>query len=145
MFIRCYPEGLHPTNEHFLQDVHPETCSWFESGNTSKGQQYTQFRMEAFDADVGDINISITGSNLGCGHNLYVSSLSPDMSETWLGRWTSCQLVNISVNANRETCSFWCKSPGHAAEIQFLKFARSSEESHWEVCQINITASYPGE
>ena len=138
--IRFAPYSLNPVKGDFLKDNSSETCTKFNSSDDSTGLQHTQFRMKAFPLDVGDINVTITGNNLGCGHNLYVSPLSPAQSENWIGRWTACQLEDKSTFGFKERCAYWCKAPGHCKETQILKVPHQLNESFWEICQITITS-----
>ncbi|KAK2143465.1 hypothetical protein LSH36_839g05099 [Paralvinella palmiformis] len=39
----------------------------------------------------------------------------------------------------KERCSYWCMEPGYWREVQVLKVPRTTEESYWEVCYINLT------
>ena len=145
MSIRFAPQSVIPTNEDFLKDNSSETCTTFGGSDNEPGLQHTQLRIRSFPIDVGDINITITGSNLGCGHNLYVSPLSPVKSEQWIGRWTACELENRTIYGEKEICSYWCKSPGHCKETQILKVPKNIKESQWEICQITISANTTGE
>ena len=92
----------------------------------------------AFAADVGDIYLSVSGTNLGCGDNLYVSPLSPAVSDVWVGRWRTCGVLGITRHNNYGIFYSVCKSPGHTKEIQLIKLPNNYAELNWQICQINI-------
>ena len=109
------------------------------------GLQHVQFRINAFPIDVGDINITITDINLGCGQHLYVSPLSPVHSENWIGRWSDGQVEDIGIFGFKERCSYWCKAPGHYKETQILKVPHHLNENIWEIIQTTIATNTCGE
>ena len=145
MLISFSDDSLVPTNETALKDPSNETCTTFQQSGLAGHFSCTHFRILAFAADVGSINVTITGSRLGCGRNLYVSPVSPAESESWLGHWKTCQFEATSDADNREKCSYWCSSPGHSQQIQVLNVPRDPDEFQWEVCQIDIVGNSPGE
>ena len=100
--------------------------------------------MQKSAGQIVDTNVTITGSKMGCGYNLYVTVLTTAQSTTWLGRWTGCTLLETIRYGNMESCSYWCKSPGYWKELQVLKVARRPEELNWEFCDINITSNSTG-
>jgi hypothetical protein len=106
---------------------------------------YTQFRVQKFAGQISDINVTIIGRQLGCGYNLYITPLTVEQSNTWQGIWTSCTLLETGSDDSKELCSYWCKSPGYWEELQVLKVPRTSDESDWELCHMNITSNSDGE
>ena len=134
-----------PINETFIKDDSLDTCTAFRKRDVNAELPPTHFRIRRFIDQIGDINVTITGTKLGCGYNIYVSSLSLDQSKTWLGRWTTCTLLEISTDMGKERCSYWCMEPGNWREVQVLRVPRTTEEYYWEVCNINFTGISFGE
>ena len=95
-------------------------------------------RLQTLAGHIGDINVTITGSRLGCGYNLYMTLLTVAQSNTWQGRWSGCTLSEIGGDDNREVCSYWCRSSGYWEEIQVRKVPKSPEEVDWEPCHVSL-------
>ena len=134
--IRFAQHSLIPANREFLKDNSSETRTNIESSHDSIGLQHIQIPIKTFPIDVGDINITITGSNLGCGHNLLVSQLKPAQSQNWIGRWTACQLEERGTFGLRDSCSYLCKPTGYCKETQILNVPQHLYESFLEICQL---------
>jgi len=143
--IRFAEDSLIAINESIFEDASLDTCTEFQRRDINNELRHTHFRIRRFNGQIGDINVTITGTKLGCGYDIYVSSLSLDQSKTWLGRWTTCTLLEISTDMGKERCSYWCMEPGYWREVQVLKVPRTTEESYWEVCYINLTVIVSGE
>ena len=144
LYIRFEDRSLISTNLEALTDNTSYTCTTFQRINNISISYYTQFRVQKSAGQIGDTNVTITGSKLGCGYNLYVTVLTTAQSTTWLGRWTGCTLLETIRYGNMESCSYWCKSPGYWKELQVLMIARTSEELDWELYNISITSHSTG-
>lgn len=70
--IRFEERSLIPTEEESLRDDISDMCARFQRRNTITIPQYTQFRVQKFAGHISDMNVTITGSRLGCGYNLYI-------------------------------------------------------------------------
>ncbi|KAK2163669.1 hypothetical protein LSH36_75g02044 [Paralvinella palmiformis] len=79
-----------------------ETCTTFSSESVAI-PRHTQFRIEVAD-DINDYaEVTMIGTNLGCGHNLYVSPLSRSETEKWTGHWTTCPFKgSVDVRRRRD-------------------------------------------
>ena len=67
-----------------------ETCSSFEPDDWLSIPRHTQARVQIPYEVVDDVNVTLIGTNLDCGHNLCVSPLSTAETKKWTDRWTSC-------------------------------------------------------
>ena len=137
--IRFANTSLKSTNQTFITDDSTDSCSAFQTTDNASLLQYTQLRLMPLAGQRGSINVTIIGVSLGCGYNLYVSVLSLDQSKHWLGRWSTCNLLDTSRYGTKENCSYFCSSPLYWSEIQVMKFPHSSDESFWEICHFGIT------
>ncbi|KAK2139661.1 hypothetical protein LSH36_1664g00000 [Paralvinella palmiformis] len=73
----------------FLVDDYIETCSTFVPDYGLSVPRYTQVRVQVPDEVVDDVNVTLIGTNLGCGNNRYVSPLSTVEIRKWTGRLTA--------------------------------------------------------
>ncbi|KAK2167036.1 hypothetical protein LSH36_32g05073 [Paralvinella palmiformis] len=137
--VRFEEHGIVPRDKTLLADDYPETCTVFTLDDYDRSiPRYTHFRIAVPNIAVDEVNLTLRGANLSCGHNLYVTPLSAAETETWTGRWTKCPLVESSVGEGNETCSYQCKCTGSCEEIQIIKIPLTTEESYWTMCHICI-------
>ena len=136
--VRFEDRGLHPDEEKFLTDESPQTCTAFNITNNAITPRYTQFRIYIAYDQVGEVNVTLIGTNLGCGHNMYVTPLSAAEIGTWTGKWSICPLKQTSSYEDKETCSYECRCSGICKEIQIMKYPASIKDSSWSVCHICI-------
>jgi len=95
--------------ERYLTDESPQTCASFNINEGANIPRYTQFRVKVGDDLVGEqVDVTLIGTNLGCGHNLYLSPLSVAEIEMWNGRWKTCSLNETSIYEDKEMCFYKC-------------------------------------
>ncbi|KAK2139355.1 hypothetical protein LSH36_1845g00013 [Paralvinella palmiformis] len=121
-----------------------ETCSSFEPDDWLSIPRHTQVRVQIPYEVVDDVNVTLIGTNLDCGHNLCVSPLSTAETKKWTDRWTTCHLLDVSVDHDKESCFYRCKCLGKCEEIQILKTPRTREESYWTLCHICLIYNIKG-
>ena len=139
MFVRFEKSGLIPDEEEFLTDDSPDTCTSIVSDN-EKIPRMTKFRIDVPDYIINNATVTLLGSNLGCGHNLYVSRLSAAETEKWTGRWTTCPLRDTTTYEGKEKCSYECKFRENCEQIQIIKQPKIAKDSSWSLCYVSITA-----
>ena len=144
LFIRFAEDSLIPINETFIKDDSLDTCTSFQRRNNAQ-LQHTHFRIRKRTDQMGDINVTIIGTKLGCGYNIYLTPLSLAQAKTWLGRWNTCTLLENSTDMGQEICSYLCMKPGFWRELQVLKVPRTVDELYWEVCYINVSSIFSSE
>ncbi|KAK2139357.1 hypothetical protein LSH36_1845g00036 [Paralvinella palmiformis] len=137
-------KGLLPNNEILLVDDYIETCSTFVPDDGLSIPRYTQVRVQVPEEVVDEVNVTLIGTHLGCGHNLYVSPLSIVEIRKWTGRWKTCHLLDVSVDHDQESCFYRCKCLGKCEEIQILKTPRTREESYWTLCHLCLIYNITG-
>jgi len=86
------------------------------------------------------MNVTLIGTNLGCGHNLYVTPLSAAETEKWTGRWTTCPITEETKYEDKERCSYSCRCRGSCEEIQVFKRPNIIKDSSWNLCYVCMTA-----
>ena len=143
--IRFAPDGILPINESCITDDSADTCTTFQARDNASLQLYTHFRIKPSVPQKNDTKVIITGARLGCGHNLYVSAISAEQSKSWLGRWSTFNLLDTSGYDKKESCSYLCTFLDDWSEIQVLKIPHSSDEYFWKICHINMNVDYSGE
>ena len=143
--FRFADDTLIPANPDFLKDASSDTCTAFQQNDLNSDHGFTQFRVNASIAEIGSINVIITGNGLECGRNLYVSPISSAESESWLGRWTRFKLEKTTENDNKQRCFFWFNSTGPVNEIQVIRTPLPSKDVNWEICHISIMIMPTGE
>jgi len=133
--------GLVPERRELLTDEFVDTCAAFNNENCGVAiPRHTQFRIEVAD-DINDYaSVTLIGTNLGCGHNLYVSPLSAEETEKWNGRWTTCLLKEALMYESNEKCLYECQCRERCEEIQVMKYPKIIEDSSWTVCCVCITS-----
>ncbi|KAK2147668.1 hypothetical protein LSH36_542g01001 [Paralvinella palmiformis] len=131
--------GLVPERRELLTDEFVDTCAAFNNENCGVAiPRHTQFRIEVAD-DINDYaSVTLIGTNLGCGHNLYVSPLSAEETEKWNGRWTTCLLKEALMYESNEKCLYECQCRERCEEIQVMKYPKIIEDSSWTVCRVCI-------
>ncbi|KAK2143080.1 hypothetical protein LSH36_879g00006 [Paralvinella palmiformis] len=139
--VRIEQRGLIPDDESALVDRSVETCASFITSDDVSIPRHTQFRLKVSDNETKQINVTLTGSNLGCGHNLYVTPLLAPETDKWTGRWTTCPLMDTSMYESRERCLYDCQCPQGCQEIQVIKSPINHDDSFWLLCE--ITFAYP--
>jgi len=137
--IRFEDSGINPDNKEFITDDSPRTCATFNNGDDTNIPRNTNFRIEVADYIIDYVNVTLIGTNLGCGHNLYVTPLSAAETEKWTGRWTTCPLTEETKYEDKERCSYGCRCRGSCEEIQVLKRPKIIKDSSWNLCYICIT------
>ena len=100
--------------------------------------QYTKFRIQVSDDRAKRVVVTLTGTNLGCEEHLYVSPLTTIETQKWIGRWTTCPVIENSREDNRERCTFDCPCNERCAEIQVMKMPMSIQGSSWTVCDVSM-------
>ncbi|KAK2166435.1 hypothetical protein LSH36_39g10000 [Paralvinella palmiformis] len=96
-----------------LVDNYIETCSTFVPDDGLSIPRYTQVRVQVPEEVVDEVNVTLIGTHLGCGHNLYVSPLSTFDLRKWTGRWTTCYLMDVAVDHDKDTCFYRCHCKIH--------------------------------
>ena len=140
MSVRFDERGIVPDNHDFLTNISPESCTSFGIPEGRNMAQQTKFRIYLDDdEDTVGVIVNVTGTNLGCGYNLYVSPLAQLETEKWTGRWSSCPILEISTVADKDICSYNCTCRGGCEEIQIMKWPRSIQESYWTLCEVFFT------
>jgi hypothetical protein len=86
------------------------------------------------------VNVTLIGTNLGCGHNLYVTPLSAAETEKWIARWTTCPLRQTDRYEDKERCLYECRCSGSCEEIQVLRMPTDRKDRSWTVCYMCIIA-----
>jgi len=119
-----------------VADDDPETCSAFVVDEKFQTFRYAQFRLEIPKEVTGNFNLSLLGSNLGCGNKLHVSLIPAADTSRWTGRWRECRLEATSINENGESCSFQCQSPADCKEIQLMRLPSDVQTDPWTLCHI---------
>ena len=144
--LRVYfnEQGIVPRNKSFLVDQSPDTCSTFQLDNGTSIAQYSQVRFQVPATALDHINVTLVGTNLGCGHNLYVTPVSAAETKKWIGRWKTCRLFDIGMNDGKDNCSYRCGCLGNCEEIQVIKMPMRREESCWSICHISLTYTITG-
>jgi hypothetical protein len=104
----------------------------------------TKFRVQIPESDVNEVNITLRGTDLGCGKNLYVTPLRAAEAEKWTGKWSTCPVLDISVQGGQEVCKYNCQCEGGCEEIQVMKRPRSIQESSWTLCPICLVYQSKG-
>ncbi|KAK2150918.1 hypothetical protein LSH36_382g00017 [Paralvinella palmiformis] len=140
--IRFEDSGIIPDKEEFITNDWPNRCATFNNGDDTNIPRHTNFRIEVADYRINYVNITLIGTNLGCGHNLYVTPLSAAETEKWTGRWTTCPLTEETKYEDKERCSYGCRCRGSCEEIQVLKRPKIIKDSSWNLCYICITPDY---
>ena len=141
IIVRIENVGLVTERREHLTDEFVDTCAAFNIEHNGVAiPRYTQFRIEVADNINDYANVTLIGTKLGCGHNLFVSPLSVAETEKWNGRWTTCPLKEALMYENKEKCLYECQCRGSCEEIQVMKYPKIIEESSWTVCRICITS-----
>ena len=130
--IRFEDSGINPDNKEFITDDSPRTCATFNNGDDTNIPRYTNFRIEVADYIIDYVNVTLIGTNLGCGHNLYVTPLSAAETE----KWTTCPITEETKYEDKERSSYGCRCRESCEEIQVLKIIN---DNSWNVCHICIT------
>ena len=137
--MRFDERGIVPDNHDFLTNNSPESCTSFGLPEGRNMAQHSKIRIYLDDdEDTVGVVVNVTGTNLGCGYNLYVAPLSQVETEKWTGRWTSCPIMGTSADVEKERCIYNCTCRGGCEEIQIMKWPRSIEESYWMLCQVSF-------
>jgi hypothetical protein len=84
-------------------------CATFNIGDDSNIPRHTQFRIEVIEHVTDYTNVTLIGTNLGCGHDVYVTLLSTAKTKKCTGRSTACPLLETSVYEDKERCSYLCQ------------------------------------
>jgi hypothetical protein len=134
--IHFHDSGIKPDKEEFITDNSPRTCATFNNSDDTNSPRYTNFRIQVAHHKIDYANVTLIGTNLGCGHNLYVMPLSTAETEKWTGRWTTCPVTEETTYKGKERCSYSCQCRGSCEEIQVLKIIN---DNSWNVCHICIT------
>ncbi|KAK2138487.1 hypothetical protein LSH36_2920g00016 [Paralvinella palmiformis] len=142
LHIQFDGSGINPDKEEFITDDSPTTCATFNNGDDTNIPRYTQFRIEVDDHIIDYVNVTLIGTNLGCGHNLYVTPLSAAETEKWTGRWTTCPITEETKYEDKERCSYSCRCRGSCEEIQVFKRPNIIKDSSWNLCYVCMTADY---
>ena len=145
MDIRFNGNGIIPTDVTFLADDLLETCTRFTLDARLSIPTHTQIRVHVPDSGVDELNVTLLGTNLGCGRDLYVSPLSADETEKWTGRWKMCPLLNTSLEDGKESCFYRCPCSGRCEEIQIIKVPLTANESSWSLCHLCLFYNITGE
>ena len=135
--MRFDQASLIPDKVRFLSHESPDTCASFI--NHGEKPRRTKFRISGDDVQVNRVNVTLIGTNMGCGHNLYVTPLSAAETEKWTGRWSVCQLMETSIYETKEKCTYDCPCSGSCKEIQILKQPSVMRDSSWSLCHLCIT------
>ncbi|KAK2146038.1 hypothetical protein LSH36_638g01004 [Paralvinella palmiformis] len=131
-----------PDEERYLTDESPQTCASFNISSEVNTPRYTQFRVQLDDDQfIEQVTVTLIGTNLGCGHGLYVSPLSATETSTWTGLWMTCQLENRSSYEDKQMCFYECPCLASCKEIQIMKYPKVIMDSPWTLCHMCIT--YP--
>ena len=141
--IRFADYSLIPRNEDFLRG-NSENCTVFQQKDANSNDGFTQFRITARVAEFSEINVTIKGTRFGCGKQLFVSPLTLSESETWLGRWKSFKLAEITENNKTETCLYRLRFTSPINEIQVLRTSFCSEYLNWGICLIKLSIKSAG-
>jgi hypothetical protein len=107
--------------------------------NDQARSKITKFRVQIPDEGIDEVNITLRGTNLGCGENLYVTPLNAAEAGKWTGRWSSCSVVESSVKDGLDICSYRCRCKGACEEIQVAKRPLTVTESSWTLYPICLT------
>jgi hypothetical protein len=119
--------------------VTSETRAVFQNNDQARSK-ITKFRIKIPHSGVSDVNITLRGTNLGCGENLYVTPLNAAEAEKWTGRWSSCRpVVYSTANDGQDVCSYSCLCKGDCDEIQVAKRPMTIHESSWTLYPICLT------
>ena len=136
--MRFEKSGLMPDERDFLTDDSPKTCTDIVNDKDQILRQ-TDFRIGVADYIIDNATVTLLGTNLGCGHNLYVTPLSAAETEKWTGRWTTCPLRETSMYDGKEKCSYECKCREGCEEMQIIKRPKIAKDSTWNICYVSIT------
>jgi hypothetical protein len=116
-----------------------DNCTAFLHNDQTK-PKITKFRITIPPGSATNlISITVRGTNLGCGENLYVTPLNAAEAEKWTGKWSSCPVVASSVQDGEDICTYRCRCTGDYEEIQVAKRPHTAQESSWTLCQISLT------
>ncbi|KAK2164309.1 hypothetical protein LSH36_66g07028, partial [Paralvinella palmiformis] len=129
---------LSPDDGSFLTDSSIETCTRFLPAQLSQSPNYTTFRIPVPNEQRGPLNVTMTGQNLACAHDLHVMEVSAAQTAQWEGIWLTCPLIRSTKQNSSETCLFHCWCQGRCAEIQISKRPQKAEESSWSLCHLQI-------
>ena len=136
MSVRFDEKGLKPDEERFMFDFFRDTCASFTVQEGRTTPQYTCFRVSVSDLKTDELDVILSGSRLGCGHNLYVSPLSVNETGDWMGRWRTCHLKDVVKFGEKETCTYQCLCSDPCIEIQVLRMPSTKDDSSWTVCHM---------
>ena len=135
LYLLFEPYSIKPNDGNLITDGSKTTCAAFESDT----EKYTKFRFPVQDVQAEWVNVTLRGTDLGCGRNLYVTPLSAAETETWLGLWTLCKLENVTTDG--EKCLYLCHCKTGCKEIQVMKVPSNIQETAWTLC--HICTQYP--
>ncbi|KAK2170656.1 hypothetical protein LSH36_1g05010 [Paralvinella palmiformis] len=133
MHLQINGSDINPDTEEFIIDDSPRTCTTFNSGDDTNIPRNTIFRIEVADYRIDYVNVTLIGTNLGCGHNLYVTPLSAADTEKW---------TEETKYEDKERCSYGCRCRGSCEEIQVFKRPKIIKDSSWNLCYICTTPDY---
>ncbi|KAK2162817.1 hypothetical protein LSH36_91g06029 [Paralvinella palmiformis] len=131
-------EDLDSPFAKYMIDNVPDTCFTFKVSDNTEVPKPTQFRIKPDEHIADYVNVTLVGTNLGCGHDLHVTPLSAAETGKWTGRWTTCSLRETSMYEDKELCSYDCHCPGICEEIQILKWPTTVSDGSWSVCHTCI-------
>jgi hypothetical protein len=141
----CFDEkGIFPDNVTFLADGNPDTCHTFTVDDEVCVPKYSHLKVQIAVVVVDNVNVTLMGTNLGCGYNLYVTPLSLAETEKWTGQWSTCRLFETSIDGGTQNCFYQCKCSGNCKAIQILKWPRTVEESSWTLCHVCLINNITG-
>jgi len=130
--------GTTAANRSLLLDGYQDTCTTFTVANISSLPRYTKILLEEGFDYWQQKSITLTGINLGCDRNLFVSPLSEADIRKEVGRWKKCLLVETAMNESLESCLFRCNCSGSCSSIQILKMPFIVSDSNWKICDISM-------
>ncbi|KAK2139347.1 hypothetical protein LSH36_1849g00001 [Paralvinella palmiformis] len=140
--LRFGDNKLLPQNVDYLTDDSPDTCAIFSFNKETPHIRDTIFRVELTEDNTDMINVTLIGSNLQCGHNLYVVPITEPEKASWKGIWIACSFVETSIDEKGEKCLHQCHCSGRCEEIQIMKRPREGDDPSWNLCHIMIINAF---
>ncbi|KAK2138581.1 hypothetical protein LSH36_2775g00000 [Paralvinella palmiformis] len=141
--VRFAEQTLIPAGKTLFSDDDADTCTEFDVGNEAQIPISSHFRIRIPYYTRDALNVSMLGTNIECGGSFYVTLLSSAETKTWLGRWTTCRLIEKTISGKEETCLYGCQYSGYCEELQIIRMPFSVADSSWSLCDLTLTFS-PG-
>ena len=124
MIIRFNPKVVIQEHDN-LTDDYIETCISFDANQETMEKKDITFRFPVTADQLENINVTLIGTKLGCGRNMFVIPLTKPQTVLWTGIWRTCSLFEKFEIEGKESCTFHCPCLGGCEEIQVTRRPRT--------------------